>query len=956
MKTSTLAILACPVCQQDFTCLTLKSTGVDIQYGALICQTCSTMVPICNGFPLFTHILPNMGPLTLDKLLAFEAKWFGTIERYQQFVQEKQLRPTYDIYAALQPFSEATHSLFPLSEILHENLIPEDYILDTWCRTGWSGEMLAGLFPEQQVISIWEGNHDCLGFAGFRYWLNGEKRASNLDILFLSLEKSLPFKSKAFKFSHAFDTLHRYSPVPLHTELLRITKEVIAFPHVHLGNSEPEPYFDREGPHYHGKEYQAYFKQLLRNTQLQAWVLSEKALFNTRNTFTLQDDADTTHYNGLVLLAASKWQGQTLQKRLTDSIHPASRIIINPLLRIDLQQASIAINTQALAGKSDDYLQRHPLYFTALQKAEGFHLSLLQCQILYYAQRLLSIAEIAERLQLTIATLISELNELRDNDIVQIYITSFGMQQLQHFYATQKLLTAFSEHHFATLWAALPNYSDNAILIHAEDDSHFYKDDVQTIVYACCHFFLALGLKPGDHIVIHAHNHVEYLCCVWAAWLCGFIVIPIDAQLPAHTVAQLIKHVSAKLILTDSNCVANIIHSNIPYYLFDALETTVSENTLAQHLPKYISQGAPNFCTLTADTPAAILFTSGSTGMPKGVLISHGSLYRSSQTLIQSYAWQSGDRYLVLSGMHTMSGLRNPAVAAFMSGTTLVVPPSTITWHPRTLWDLCTSHKISILLTVPALLKQLITDSQSIFPLPHLKQILCTGAPLASDLCQKLSQRLQTSIYNYYGLTETGGICILNYADYDEPDCIGKPQGVIAQIVDANNQVVKQGQVGELRIFGDQLMLGYFKQAELTSQRLRQGWLYTGDLAFFNSTGGIVLIGRSDEQKKDTRGESFHLNAIERLLESHPAVQEASIVDLAKNKPDYQLAAFIISHKPSPDLTKSLPEFIRQFVAHDKIPQQYFLVTDLPRGSNGKVLKNILIEEYMHYANPVAST
>ncbi len=304
MHRSTLEILACPSCRSAYELVTHTECTGRIEQGYLLCPVCAIVIPILDGFVFFTEPMLHAGQASPSALAAMGERLFGTRQAFQQYRQQKRERNTLEPYAAFQPFNESTRAVEPLLPHAAGPLREPDFILDTWCRTGWSGEWLAGRFPRQQVISLWEGNSSVLGYRGFRHLLPSERRAPNLDIIFTHPEKPLPFRDSSFGLLHALDSLHRYSLNPFAAECLRVTRldAALIFAHLHLSNAVPEPFFERGCNQFHGRDYRAWLDRVTAKSGRRGWVFSEAALFNGPAVAALVDTPDTAHYNGLACL------------------------------------------------------------------------------------------------------------------------------------------------------------------------------------------------------------------------------------------------------------------------------------------------------------------------------------------------------------------------------------------------------------------------------------------------------------------------------------------------------------------------------------------------------------------------------------------------------------------------------------------------------------------------------
>ncbi|MBL7961498.1 hypothetical protein JNL27_14790, partial [bacterium] len=372
MRLSTLDILCCPICRSNYNAKTAEERNTNIHYGSLVCAKCNTSVPICSGFALFTETVSyDEKRHDHDDLQKLENSLFGDPYRYEMFVRQKPRRPIHDAYATFQPFNESSQAFLPLVPLLRQILKPGDLILDTWCRTGWSAGFLSGLFPDQQIISIWEGNSDTLGYRGFRYWYSQLPEENNIEIVFHSMNRPLPLKDNSFSAIHALDTLHRYEQNVVIPELLRVTKldGAILFPHVHLANAQPVPYFDRGGTILHGKDYKERFGNLLEGSGRKVFVLSEPETFLITEPKPLRDNSDTSDYNGLVVVVPEKFEGYHLYRETIGPDEAAAYIIVNPIYSINLNIGSVQLDGKKLSGSVGKLFFRHPIYEKKLRSA-----------------------------------------------------------------------------------------------------------------------------------------------------------------------------------------------------------------------------------------------------------------------------------------------------------------------------------------------------------------------------------------------------------------------------------------------------------------------------------------------------------------------------------------------------------------------------------------------------------
>ena len=882
---------------------------------------------------------------TLDFLQQLEARLLPRLQTYGDVLRSAAGK-SYDSYASFQPFNESTRALFPLFDEIKKYLKPGDVILDTWCRTGFSGALLAGLFPEQQVISMWEGNLGVLGYEGYAYWLSKENRLSNWDIIFADPSRGLPFKDKSFAFIHALDSLHRYTLQPFLSDCLRTVSDsgTIIFPHIHLSNSQPDPFFERGGLQLHGESYKAYFAKVLQKDHRIAYVMSEKALFNLEQPTALIDQANTPHYNGLVAIF-NQSPAEIVVKPWSNALIENERPIRQSLVQVDKTNGTISINNE----RAFELLRRHPCYAERLEQVLPHQLTSLQIKIWTWAETGATWQDIADRLKMDLDQLKSEADALYKSELLITLPIGEQMGQLQAFYADRFIMPRLNDQCFAHLWSRLENHYRDREVLRSDDGSVFYFGDVKDIVCAMARLFQSLGLSKGQHVLMQSQCHAEAVLAVWAVWLCGAVIAPVDPLMPRGDVEQLIDRLQPTLFLDAMKdelgvpamrCLPRLTETS-SFFIGDRLSEWIGNGSEAFPDDEFNEIGAEN-------KAAAVIFTSGSTGKPKAVVLSHGALFRGSWALTSTYGIQKSDVLCCPGGLHTMSGLRNTCLLPFLSGATLATVDSAQFSHPSTAAAACRQHGISVLSVVPAFLN-LVAAVRSPLAFGPLRQILCTGNVLRLEIQKAAETKLGVPVYSYYGLTETGGVCLAIKPEM-ERTCdadIGVPVNAHLRLVDDNGDVIDGPKtIGHLEIYSNQLMLEYFDDTEASAKKFHDGWLRTGDLARIEN-GHCILIGRTDDMFKTRHGVAVYPAVIEEVLCAHEDVSEAAVIgEMTLTGP--RLHAWIITKSLQTEdwLTQFKPWLSARLNIHF-CPDEFHLVESLPRVANGKIAKVALRKELM---------
>lgn len=492
MHLSTLDRLACPSCQRAYELVAHDQEAERIINGYLQCSGCALIIPIVEGFTFFTEPRLHKEQASPAALADMRLTLFGTDSEFERYQQQKNTRNTLEAYAAFQPFNESTRAFTPLIPHITPHLEEGDLILDTWGRTGWSGEWLAGLFPTNRVLSIWEGNSSVLAYRGFRHLLSWQERAENLDIIFTHPEKPLPIQSQSVGMVYGLDSLHRYSFYPFASEALRVTKPSgsCVFPHIHLTNSEPSPFFERGCNQYHGRDYRYWLDTLRANTGRRGWVMSEEALFENGETTELEDQSDTHHYNGLILILPDE-DNQTSHPVATLTPPPPQRVryLVNPFLRFSPIRSTVSCSQRLHGGEAGHLLMRHPVYHQRLPTTP-LNLDTLDWLAVIHALQ----GTTAETLGEKDPGLLHAASRLSRNEILLPVAVSQAALQLQRFHSNQLPPSRVS---VSAFWASL---SSSTVNLEIPELGVLSGEELCQLASGIAALLKEEGLKPGGQL------------------------------------------------------------------------------------------------------------------------------------------------------------------------------------------------------------------------------------------------------------------------------------------------------------------------------------------------------------------------------------------------------------------------------------------------------------------------
>jgi acyl-coenzyme A synthetase/AMP-(fatty) acid ligase len=920
----------------------------------------------CCSYPFIGHL--HFGdkkdlilPSPVSELETLENYLSRNKYKYQLFLRQKSRFPSIDIYACFQPFNECFKALFPFVDYIRQQLKPGDTILNLWDRSGWTASMLAGWFPEQHIITVWEGDKDILGYKGFHYWMSRERRA-NHTVLFADFLRPFPLETHSISAIVGMDLLHRFYQPDLLTELNRIAKPTapIVFPHVHLTNNEPDPYFDRGCRQLHGKDYDFLFSELEPITSRKGYVLSEPATFNWNDRSTDKEKelvSEPAHkdYNGCVawLPADSRpvlkpWRGHALDWE-------KSYLLQNPFLRINEWTHRIEFNTKTYGPLIDELLERHSVYSKRIQDSLGVSIDQQTREILYWAGHGFTLREIRQKTNTGKEAMQLILQNAFNLELAQVVPVDESGFRLQTLLGHQQYILERKEENLASLWKQATAFFPDESWIKCGSESLNYSE-ANELISLVQKALLQQGLRKGDKLLICADLHPEIMLVFWAAMGLGIILVPISPKESALRIQDYVSQLKPAMAFVDPALHSVLQNAGLGKVIMTDLITDSSYHPDFS-FDTWLSANSENDLAATThpdpEDIAVILWTTGSTGNPKGIPLTHSQLIRSGRLMTETYQWKKSDRYFALGGLETMSGLRQASVCIAESGACCVIPAKgkDIFYHIQTIME----ENITILTANPSFYKQLMLAArglQQISPLHHtIRLALCTGNALPADLRLKWQNQTGIPLLNYYGLTETSGICITEPPGFTATDdySIGLPVDCLVKILDESGNELPAGEKGELCIYGAGIFSGYYHNPAATANCLNNGWFHTKDLAIQHLDGSLSLYGRLSDIIKLPSGERIELTALEEVLQQMPELADWALCPLLEKERE-SIALFVVpaENEHSQKIIAAIKKQIAENIGSYAVPSLIETVDQIPRGNHNKVLRKKLLDHYFN--------
>lgn len=486
-------------------------------------------------------------------------------------------------------------------------------------------------------------------------------------------------------------------------------------------------------------------------------------------------------------------------------------------------------------------------------------------------------------------------------------------------------------------------------------DKTFTNRKTQIISKKVSSLLHSLGVEKGDRVLICLPNCPHVIFSYQGVLGLGAIIVPTMFLLHENEINFILKDSEAKVIITSSlllkkmtNAASDltikpkIICIDQPNLegIQDDFEIIEWEKTIS-NMPIYEN---PSLNLVESDV-AVILYTSGTTGMPKGVMLTHKNLYSNAMSGIQLL--EEDEKRTTTLGVLPLAHSYGFTImnTMFLLGNTVVIFDR---FDAEEVFKTIEKFKVVSFSAVPAMIHAMLYHpNANQYDFSSLRYVLSGAAALPISLRHKFKEKFGAEVKDAYGLSEASpGVATQRNNMPIKEGSVGVPMpGVKIKIVDDNDQELPVGEIGELIVQGDNVTPGYFKNEEATKQALKNGWLHTGDMARVDEDGYLYIVDR----KKDLiirGGFNIYPRDLEELLLKHEAVLDAAVIGVPSEKMGEEVLACIVK-KPNSNVTENeLINYCQQNFAKYKTPRQVVFVNQLPKNGVGKVIKRILREQY----------
>ncbi|MDH5236318.1 MAG: FadD3 family acyl-CoA ligase [Acidimicrobiia bacterium] len=510
-------------------------------------------------------------------------------------------------------------------------------------------------------------------------------------------------------------------------------------------------------------------------------------------------------------------------------------------------------------------------------------------------------------------------------------------------------------------WRTIPQLIDDAAArfprreAMVDGDVRWSFPELAEQVHRAARALMASGVEAGDRVAVWAPNTWEWAVAALGIHCAGGVLVPINTRFKGREAGYVLERAGVDILFT----VTDFLDTDYVSLLHDAdaadrltqivvLRGSVPEgcHAFADFLARAdeVSEAdrAARSAAVTADDLCHIMFTSGTTGMPKGAMLGHEAVCRAYLAWSTVVGLTEGDRYLIINPFFHSFGMNAGILACLMQGATMIPHP---VFDVPSVMARIPEENVSMLPGPPAIYQTILNHPDlDQFDMSSLRLSVTGAAPVPVEMIEQMRQRLGfETIVTGYGLTETSGIATMCRHD-DDPDTISNTSGraiddVEVRVVDANGSEVPRGEPGEIVIRGYNVMQGYLDDPEKTAETIdAEGWLHSGDIGVMDERGYIDITDRVKDMFING-GFNAYPAEIEAMMLAHPAVGQVSVVGV----PDQRLGevgyAFVVGAPAADASAEAVIEWCRTEMANYKVPRYVEFVDALPMNASNKVLK-----------------
>ena len=448
------------------------------------------------------------------------------------------------------------------------------------------------------------------------------------------------------------------------------------------------------------------------------------------------------------------------------------------------------------------------------------------------------------------------------------------------------------------------------------------------------------GIRRGDRVAIFLPNIPEFIVSYYAIERLGAIAVSLNVMLKREEVEFILRDCGASVLIATPQLL-----EQVP----DAIDTLRGIAVVGEPggraclrysdlIADRLTQKSPA-AGVESDDGAAILYTSGTTGKPKGVLLTHGNLQFNSAAVNRYTEMTPDDRLLCFLPLFHCFGQNFIMNGAVNVGATLILHDRFV---PDEILESALVNRASVFLGVPAVFMRFLAQPDCERYFAAIRYYFTAAAPMPAEVARLWRQRFGKPVYEGYGLTETSPFASYNHEREYRDESVGTAlQGVEIKVVGEKGETLPTGELGEIAIKGPNLMRGYFNRPEETAEVVRDGWFMSGDIGKMDKDGYVYLVDRAKDMV-NVSGFKVWPREVEEVLSQHEGILESAVVGVPDAVSGEAVKAFVVLKKGAQLTDREVVDFCRERMAVYKAPRHVEFIDALPRNPSGKVLKREL--------------
>ena len=467
---------------------------------------------------------------------------------------------------------------------------------------------------------------------------------------------------------------------------------------------------------------------------------------------------------------------------------------------------------------------------------------------------------------------------------------------------------------------------------------------------------LALGIGKGDKLNLHLTNCLPFLYLWFGAAKIGAVIMPTNTASAPDELEYLISHSESRLIFTQAAFMEKVIEVCRRCPGVEGVAVCDQPGTLVPEERKILE-----FETLLAVQSAVlppqavdpldevtILYTSGTTSRPKGVLVTHANYIYAGETICKAIRLAPKDRHLVTLPLFHGNALYYSTMSALVAGSSLALMAR---FSASRFFDQCIQHKCTVTSLFAAPIRMLLAQPRRPEHRNNQLRVVIFAQSITQAQLAEWEERFGAPLLQIYGMTETMGPPLMNPIDYERRNLsVGLPvMGYEVELVNESGEPVSQGQIGQIVVKGKAgwtLMKGYFKDAQATADTLRDEWLWSGDNAYQDEDGYFYFVDRAKDMIKRS-GENVAANEVEAVVMQHPKVFDCAVIGVPDSMRDEAIKAFVVLKQGEQAEADEIINWCKTRLAKFRVPEFIEFRAELPRTSVGKIQKHILRRQEM---------